>query len=85
MDVLHAELVDELKNASSNGGFPDGGYIGVGAEGGLVLQDDAIELRNVQLVRRRARRNVEGKTVAGENGASNFEDQGLDCALNRRK
>lgn len=37
VDVLGAELVDELDDAGGDGGFADGGDVGVRAEGGFVF------------------------------------------------
>lgn len=37
MDVLDTELVDELDDSGGDGGFTDGGDVGVGTEGGLVF------------------------------------------------
>lgn len=50
MDVFEGELVDERQDTGCDGGFPDCGDRGVGANGGFVLEDDAIELRDVELV-----------------------------------
>lgn len=74
MDVLAAELVDELEDASCNCGLADGGDIGEGAEGVLILQNDAVELRDVELVRGRTGGDIEGEPIAGEDGFGDFED-----------
>ena len=37
VDVLGAELVDELYDAGGDGGFADGGDVGVRAEGSFVF------------------------------------------------
>lgn len=42
--------MDELDNAGSDGGFSDGGDVGERAERGLVFEDDAVELGDVELV-----------------------------------
>lgn len=42
MDVLEAELVDELEDSGGDGGFPDCGNGGVRAEGGFVFEDDPV-------------------------------------------
>lgn len=56
VDILQAELVDELENASGDGSLADCGDGGVGAGGGLILEDDAVEFRDVELVGGGARR-----------------------------
>lgn len=70
MDVLEAELVDELEDSGGDGGFPDGGNGGVRAEGGFVFKDDPVELRDVELVGGGARGDGEGEAVSGEDGSS---------------
>lgn len=42
--------MNERQNTSCDSGFTDGGDRGVGANGGFVLENDAIELRDVKLV-----------------------------------
>lgn len=74
MDVLERQLVDELENAGGDGGLPDGGNGGVGAERGLVLEDDAVELGDVELVGGGAGGDGEGEAAAGEDGAGEGED-----------
>ena len=81
VDVLGAELVDELDNAGGDGGFADGGDVGVRAEGSFVFQHDAVELGDVELVGGGAGRDVEAEAVAGEDGAGDFEDLGFDFGL----
>lgn len=39
--------MDERKDTGRNGGFTDGRYRGVGADGGFVLENNAIQLRDV--------------------------------------
>lgn len=78
MDALHAELVNELEDAGDDGGLTDGGYVGVGSKKRLVFENDAVELRDVELVGSGTRRDVKGEAVAGEYGVGNLEDQGLD-------
>lgn len=68
MNTTNAKLVDERKNPSSNGGLPDGAHSGEGAAGGLVLEHNAIELRDVEVVGGGARRDGEGEAIAGEDG-----------------
>lgn len=74
MDVLERQLVDELENAGGDGGLPDGGNGGVGAERGLVLEDDTVELGDVELVGGGAGGDGEGEAAAGEDGAGEGED-----------
>ena len=50
VDILGAQLVNELENSGSDGGFADSRYVGEGAERRLILEDNAIELRDVELV-----------------------------------
>lgn len=58
MNAPETELVNELQNASSDGGFANGGDVGKGALRHLVFEDDAVEFRDVQLVSGGARRDV---------------------------
>lgn len=81
MDVLDAELVDELEDSGGDGGFTDGGDVGVGTERGLVLEDDSIELRDVELVDGGTGRDVEGEAIAREYGVGEPEDEGFDGRL----
>lgn len=78
MDVLEAELVDELEDAGGDGGLADGGDIGVGTEGGLVFEDDAVEFGDVELVGGGTRGDGEGEALAGEDGVGEAEDEGFN-------
>lgn len=42
--------MDEREDTGCNGGFADGGYRGVGADGGFVLENNTVQLRDVKLV-----------------------------------
>ncbi|POO02482.1 hypothetical protein TorRG33x02_014660 [Trema orientale] len=81
VDALEAELVDELEDPGGDGGLPHGGDVGVLAEGGFVLQHDAVELGDVELVGGGAGGDVEGEAVAGEDGVGDPEGEGLDGGL----
>lgn len=81
MDVLEAELVDEGEDAGGDGGLADSGEGGEGAGGGLVLEDDAVELGDVELVGGAAAGDGEGESGAGEDGGGGGEDGGFDGAL----
>lgn len=81
MDALEAKLVDELQNAGGDGGLPHGGDIREGAKRGFVLEDDAVELGDVELVGGGAGGDVEGEAVAGEDGVGDPENEGLDVGL----
>lgn len=50
MNTPNAKLVDERENPSGNGGLPDGAHGGEGAAGGLVLEHNAIQLGDVEMV-----------------------------------
>lgn len=78
VDALEAELVDKLEDAGSDGGLADGGDIGVGTEGGLVFEDDAVEFRDVELVGGGTRGDGEGEALTGEDGVGEAEDEGFD-------
>lgn len=78
MDVLDAELMDELEDAGGDRGLTDGGDVGVGSESRLVFENNAVELRDVELVGAGAGRDIEGEAVAGEYGVGELEDEGLD-------
>lgn len=81
VDVLGAELVDELENASGDGSLADGGDVGIRADDNFVFQDDAVEFGDVELVGGGARRDLEGEAVAGEDGACSFQSDGFDGGL----
>lgn len=81
VDVLGAELVYELEDTGSDGGLADGGDVSVGAEGSFVFQDNAVELRDVELIGGGAGGHVEGEAVAGEDGVGDLQDLGLDSGL----
>lgn len=78
MDILKAQLMDELKDASSDSGFANGGYIGKGTEGSFVFEDYAIELGHVELVSGGARGNIEGEALTGKDGSSDTKDEGFN-------
>lgn len=75
--------MDELKDASCDGGFANSGYVGKRAEGSFVFQDYAVELGHIELVSGGARGNVEGEALAGEDGSSNAEDKRFNGGLYR--
>lgn len=84
MDVLQAQLVDQLEDSGGDGRFPDSGDGGEWPQRALVLQHDAVELRHVELVGGGPRRDGERKAVSGEDGVGQPEDEGLDRGLHGR-
>lgn len=70
MDVFCAKLVDELKDSSGDCCFTDSGHVAEGADRGFVFENDAVKFRDVELISRRTRRDVEREAFAGEDGTS---------------
>lgn len=59
--------------------------MGIRAKGDLVFEDNTIKLRHVELVGGGSRRDVKRETGAGEDGASDVEDEALDGGLDSQE
>lgn len=85
MDTFLAKLMDKLNNPRSNGGFTDGGDVSERTKRRFILENDAVEFGNIELVSRGTRRNIEGESIAGKDRVRDLENKGLDVGLDGRE
>jgi hypothetical protein len=79
VDAPAEDGVDEGEDSRRDGGLPRGGDVGEGARGLAADEHDAVEVREVDLVRGGARGHREGETPAGEDAARGGEDESVDA------
>lgn len=81
MNPFLAKLMDKLNNPRSNGGFPNSGDISKRTKRRFILENNTIQFRNIELISRRTRRNIEGEAITGEDRVCDLENEGLDVGL----
>lgn len=83
MDLLDAELVDKLKDASGYSRLAHAGGVCEFAQRRLIFQNNAIKLRDIELISTTAGRYVEAIAISRQNGLGNRENAILDLRNDR--